>query len=83
MNTTTLVKWGNGQGVRLAKAVTEEAGFHAGDELEVRVSNGTVTLTPTHRRIVTIPDFESMFANYQGSAPSEDGFAAKAGREAW
>ena len=30
MTTTTLTKWGNGQGVRLPKPLTEQLGIHVG-----------------------------------------------------
>ena len=40
-----------------------------------------IVLTPKRARIITIPDFEAMFAGYRGPQPQEDGFANQIGRE--
>lgn len=58
---TRLVRWGNSQAVRLPKSVLEQSGVALGDELEVRVQNGAISLQPLHTRTVTIPDFEALF----------------------
>lgn len=34
-----------------------------------------------HARIITVPDFEALFADYKGSQPQEDEFAKSVGRE--
>lgn len=81
MSNTTLVKWGNGQGIRLSKAVTEQAGIHIGDSLDVQVENGKITVTPAQKRYISIPDYEELFKDYRGPQPTEDGFAGPVGRE--
>lgn len=81
MPTTTLTKWGNGQGVRLPKPLTEQLGIHVGDHIEIKIDNGSITLTPQNARYTTIPDYEAMFRDYTGGQPTEDGFAAPAGTE--
>lgn len=81
MNTTTLTGWGNGQGIRLSKTILEQAGLRIGDELDIHAENGRITLTPIRNRYVTIPDYAAMFRGHDGRQPSEDGFAAPAGRE--
>lgn len=83
MVVTRLVRWGNSQGVRLPKAVMEQSRIAVGDELEVQVLDGAIRLHPLRTRMVTIPDFEALFADYHGSSPGEDGFAAARGREVW
>ncbi|WP_231282677.1 AbrB/MazE/SpoVT family DNA-binding domain-containing protein [Mobiluncus mulieris] len=70
---TRLVRWGNSQAVRLPKSVLEQSGVALGDELEVRVQNGAISLQPLHTRTVTIPDFEALFAGYQGLPPVKTG----------
>jgi antitoxin MazE len=35
----TLSKWGNSAGIRIPAAFQEELGFHAGDELEIKIEN--------------------------------------------
>ncbi|PJM78219.1 AbrB/MazE/SpoVT family DNA-binding domain-containing protein [Bifidobacterium scaligerum] len=81
MSTTTLVKWGNGQGVRLSKETMERAGLQVGDSLEVNAENGMITLIPAKRRYVDIPDYRQLFKGYNGPAPVEDGFASSVGQE--
>lgn len=81
VNVVRLVKWGNGQGVRLSKSVIDDAGLSVGDDLSVRVENGSVVLTPVRRRVIGIPDFEGMFAGYRGGPVAEDGFASPVGEE--
>ncbi|PLS23795.1 hypothetical protein BLI708_03370 [Bifidobacterium imperatoris] len=81
MSTTTLVKWGNGQGVRLSKETMERAGLRVGDSLEVNAENGMITLIPAKRRYVDIPDYRQLFKGYNGPTPVEDGFASPVGQE--
>lgn len=81
MLTTTLAKWGNGQGVRLTKTLTEQAGIHIGDTLEITIDGDRIALTPVKPHHIDIPDYEAMFKGWNGSRPTEDGFAAPAGRE--
>ena len=82
MTTATLTGWGNGQGIRLSKAILEQAGIKVGDELDIHAENGRITITPVRSRYITIPDYAAMFQNYDGGQPTEDGFTAPAGREA-
>lgn len=81
MGTTTLVRWGNGQGVRLSREAMERAGLQVGDSLEVNAENGVITLVPAKKRYVDIPDYRRLFRGYEGPVPVEDGFASPAGRE--
>jgi len=39
-----LVKWGNSQAVRLPKTVIKQAGLQEGDELEIQVREGRITI---------------------------------------
>lgn len=41
-----LVKWGNSQAVRIPKAVVEKARLQEGDELEIHVEEGRITIAP-------------------------------------
>ena len=43
---TQLVKWGNSQAVRVPKTVLEQARLAEGDEVEMSVENGHITLSP-------------------------------------
>ncbi len=41
-----LVKWGNSQAVRIPKTVLEQAHMQEGEELEIRVEEGRITIEP-------------------------------------
>lgn len=81
MSAATLVRWGNGQGVRLNRDVVEDAGIKVGDQLDVQVREGRIVLTPKRMRVISVPDFEVMFAGYEGPRTQEDGFAGQVGKE--
>lgn len=81
MSKVKIVRWGNGQGIRLGRSVIDDAGLQIGDELDVRVECGSVVLTPIRSRVITVPDFERMFEGYAGEPVREDGFASAVGKE--
>lgn len=81
MSAATLVRWGNGQGIRLNRDVVEDAGIKVGDQLDVQVREGRIVLTPKRVRVISVPDFEAMFAGYEGLRTQEDGFAGQVGKE--
>lgn len=84
MSQATLVRWGNGQGIRLTKQVIEEAGLSVGDDVEVRVDgHRNIIITPAkHVRTIRVPDFAAMFEGYEGGPVHEDEAANPVGREA-
>lgn len=43
---TKIQKWGNSQGLRLAKHVLQEASLGVGDEVDVAVRDGTIVIAP-------------------------------------
>ena len=46
---TTVKKWGNSQGLRLAKKVLEEANISVGDDVDVSVREGVIVIAPVRR----------------------------------
>ncbi len=46
---TKIQKWGNSQGLRLAKNVLEDAHLGVGDEVDVAVQDGIIVVAPTKR----------------------------------
>ena len=44
--TTKIQKWGNSQGLRMAKHILEQAQIHVGDEVDVMVVDGTIVIKP-------------------------------------
>ena len=43
---TKIQKWGNSQGLRLARHVLEEANLTTGDDVSVTVKNGAIIISP-------------------------------------
>jgi antitoxin MazE len=46
---TRVQRWGNSQGLRLAKQVLEDANISIGDDVDVTVRDGTITIAPIKR----------------------------------
>lgn len=46
---TRIQKWGNSQGIRLAKTVLQEVDLSVGSEIEITVVDGTIVITPARR----------------------------------
>jgi antitoxin MazE len=46
-----LVKWGNSQAVRIPKTVLEQAHMQEGEELEIRVEEGRITIEPLNAKL--------------------------------
>ncbi len=46
---TKIQKWGNSQGLRLAKNLLSDAQLGVGDEVDVRVKDGIIVVIPAKR----------------------------------
>ena len=46
---TKIQKWGNSQGIRLAKRVLEDARISVGDDVDVTIRDGLIILAPVKR----------------------------------
>ncbi|MCY4426298.1 MAG: AbrB/MazE/SpoVT family DNA-binding domain-containing protein [Halieaceae bacterium] len=46
---STIQKWGNSQGLRLAKTVLQDARLKVGDQVDIRVDKGHIVIAPTTR----------------------------------
>ncbi len=46
---TKIQKWGNSQGIRLAKRVLEDASICVGDDVDVTTRDGVIILVPVKR----------------------------------
>ncbi len=75
-----LVKWGNSQAVRIPKTVLEQAHMQEGEELEIRVEEGRITIAPLNAKLT----LESLVA---GISPknryAEQDWGKPAGKEIW
>ena len=76
-------KWGNSQGLRLAKNLLADAQLGVGDEVDIRVKDGIMVVTPAKRirgrhklkdLVARIPE------NYQ---TEEIDWGYPAGKEVW
>lgn len=75
-----LVKWGNSQAVRIPKTVLEQAHLREGDELELQVEDGRITIEPLKPKLT----LESLV---EGITPEnrheEQNWGKPVGREVW
>ena len=46
---TRVQKWGNSQGLRLAKQVLEDAHISVGDDVDITIRDGTIIIAPIKR----------------------------------
>ena len=80
---TKVQKWGNSQGLRLTKALLNEAGIQAGDQVNVSVQKGRIVVEPVSRprgRYDLETLLSEMPADYQ---PEELDWGPPAGKEVW
>ena len=74
-------KWGNSQAIRLPKTVLEEAALYENDNVEIKVQEGSIVITPTNRRHKTLKE---RIAGYDGKYPSNEWDTGKPkGKEVW
>jgi len=80
---TKIQKWGNSQGLRLAKQVLEDAHISVGDEVDVTTSDGIIVIAPV-RRIRGKQSLQELVSripkNYE---PQEVDWGKPVGREVW
>lgn len=71
MSTTTLVKWGTGQGIHVSKRAMESAGVKVGDACVVSSRPGIITLDfsqNAHRRVLCERiSRDELFSSWEGS----------------
>ena len=76
-----LIKWGNGQGIRLPKKLTQELGISVNDDLRVSTENGKIII----EKVFVHRTLEERAAEYGGKlGPYEEfNWGSKEGREVW
>ena len=80
---TKIQKWGNSQGIRLAKRVLEDARISVGDNVDVTTRDGVIILAPVKRvrGKQSLQDLVSRIPkNYE---VTELDWGEPVGREAW
>jgi len=80
---TKIQKWGNSQGVRIAKNVLKEVRLSVGEEVNVTVQEGRILVTPL-RKIHGRYRLEDLVAKIpQGYHSDEVDWGTPAGKETW
>jgi|TARA_Y100000310_G_C20579746_1_gene762355 antitoxin MazE len=80
---TKIQKWGNGQGVRLAKDVMEDACLGVGDAVEVAARDGTIVVAPL-RKTRGRHRLEDLVAKIpEGHRAGEVDWGGPVGKETW
>jgi antitoxin MazE len=78
---TKVQKWGNSQGLRLAKHVLENAQLAIGDDVEIIVGEEQITIKKVVRPKFNLAEMVTrMPRNYK---PKEESFGKPVGREEW
>lgn len=80
---TKVQKWGNSQGLRIAKEVLAGADIKVGDEVEVVVDARAIVITPVKRVRGRLRLEELVSRIPPGYEPGEEDWGAPAGRETW
>ena len=78
--TTQVAKWGNSLGLRLPKAVAQEAEIGDGDTVDVSVQNGTIVIRPAKPRY-SLDELVARITSKNRHA--ETNWGKPAGRETW
>jgi len=81
---TKVQKWGNSQGLRLAKQVLDETHISVGDPVDVSTRDGVIVIAPIRRSLrggLSLQELVSRIPkNYR---PQEVEWVGPVGREAW
>lgn len=80
---TRIQKWGNSQGLRLAKQVLEDARLAVGDDVDVTARDGLIVIAPA-RRIRGRQSLKELVSRIpKGYKTEEADWGEPVGREAW
>ena len=80
---TRIQKWGNSQGLRLAKRLLEDARISVGDDVDVTARDGLIVIAPA-RRIRGRQSLKELVSRIPtGYKAEETHWGDPVGREAW
>jgi antitoxin MazE len=80
---TKIQKWGNSQGLRLARQVLEDACISLGDDVDVSVRDGVIVIAPV-RRIRGGQSLQELVLRIpQNYESGETDWGGPVGREVW
>lgn len=81
--TTKVQKWGNSQGLRIARHVLEEAKIDIGDDVNVVVRDGQIVISPVRRTHGKL-DLKELVSRIPHSYKAgEMDWGKPAGKEVW
>lgn len=76
-------KWGNSQGLRLAKNLLVDARLDVGDEVDISIKDGVMIITPA-KRIRGRHNLRDLVARIpEAYQPGEVDWGEPVGKEAW
>jgi antitoxin MazE len=80
---TKIQKWGNSQGLRLAKQVLQDARISVGDDVDVTARDGLIVIAPT-RRIRGKRSLQELVSRIpKGYKPEAMDWGDPVGKEVW
>ena len=80
---TTISKWGNGQGIRLPKTLMELLEWENNDKLEIIVDEGNIKIRTAENKRKR-KSIEELFANYEGEYKAQEiDWGEPKGEEIW
>jgi antitoxin MazE len=80
---TKVQKWGNSQGLRLARQVLEDARIAVGDDVDVTVREGVIVIAPV-RRVRGKQSLEKLVKRIPNNCKTgEIDWGKPVGREVW
>ena len=80
---TKIQKWGNSQGLRLAKRLLEDAHISVGDDVDVTARDGLIVIAPA-RRIRGRQSLKELVSRIpKNSKAEETDWGKPIGREVW
>jgi antitoxin MazE len=80
---TKIQKWGNSQGLRLARQVLEDAHISVGDEVDVTTRDGMIVIAPA-RRIRGKQSLQELVSRIPKDYKTEEvDWGEPVGREVW
>jgi antitoxin MazE len=74
-------KWGNSQGLRLAKHVLESVGISVGDDVEIVVDGGQILIKKVARPKFDLAEMVARMP--RGYKVREESFGKRVGKEEW
>ena len=80
---TRIQKWGNSQGLRLAKQVLEDAHLSVGDDVDVSARDGLIVIAPA-RRVRGKQNLQGLVSRIPAGYKAEEvDWGVPVGKEAW